>query len=490
MAPETIRRDEAGRATIRAVRLASPLQLDGRLDEEIYATVRSASDFIQTEPQEGVPATEQTEVWVMFDHANVYVSVRCWDSQPERMVLNEMRCDNVSLFRNDHVDIVFDTFYDRRNGVFFSATAIGGLVDAQITNERQFNMDWNQVWDVAVGRFEGGWTAKFIIPFKSLRYRPGRSQIWGFNVQRENWWKNETSTLVPMPASVGTRGIMRFSQAPTLVGMDVPAGSKNVDIKPYVVSNLTSDLTATPEVSNDLGGDFGVDVKYGVNQNLTADFTYNTDFAQVEADEQQVNLTRFSLFFPEKREFFLENLGMFGFGGVAARGQGGQTPILFYSRRIGLNQGRAIPLQVGGRLTGRIGRFDLGLLNIQADDEPVSGTRATNFSVVRLKRDVLRRRSVGAIYTGRSAGQDGGGRNDAYGVDGTFAFFDNLSFNTYWARTRTPGVVGEDTSHRLQMDYAGDRYGAQLERLMVGDSFNPEVGFVRRDDMRRHFGQF
>lgn len=493
MPPEVVTRDAEGRVTIRAIALSSPIEVDGRLDEPIYSSVPPVSDLVQTEPSTGSPATQRTEVWVTFDRANIYVSVRCWESNPERMILNEMRRDNVSLYGNDHVDIIFDTFYDRRNGAFFSVTPIGGRVDAQVTNERQFNTDWNPVWDVAVGRFENGWTAEFAIPFKSLRYRPGRAQIWGFNLQRENLWKNEVSVLTKMPASLGARGVMQVSLAPTLVGLDVPPGSKNLEIKPYVVSDLTSDATVTPEVSNDLGGDVGLDVKYGVTQNLTADFTYNTDFAQVEADEQQVNLTRFSLFFPEKRDFFLENQGTFGFGGAATSGaQAGtsDTPILFYSRRIGLAGTREVPIQAGGRLTGRVGRFSVGMLNIQADDEPVSATRPTNFTVVRLKRDVLRRSSVGLIYTGRSVVQGGSERNDAYGVDGTFAFFNNLTFNTYWARTRTPGLTEDDTSYRVQMDYAGDRYGVQLERLRVGDNFIPDVGFVRRDDMQRHFGLF
>jgi hypothetical protein len=504
VAPEVITRDAAGRATIRAVRLTSPIRLDGRLDEEIYTLVPPISDFIQTEPRAGEPATQRTDVWVLFDRTNVYVTVRLWESNPERMIVNEMRRDNVALYRNDHIDVVFDTFYDRRNGVLLSTTPIGGLVDAQITNERQFHTDWNPVWTVETGRFEGGWTAEFAVPFKSLRYRPGRAQIWGFNVQRENLWKNEVSTLVPTPAALGSRGVMQFSLAPTLVGLEAPPGSKNLDIKPYAVSNLTTDRIATPKLSNDLGGDVGLDVKYGITQNLTTDFTYNTDFAQVEADEQQVNLTRFSLFFPEKREFFLENQGTFAFGGAATSGAASDTPILFYSRRIGLDGNRIVPIDAGGRLTGRIGRFTAGLLNIQADDVPAFGVRSTNFSVLRLKRDILRRSSIGALYTDRSVDPLGAGRNVAVGVDGAFAFFNNLSFNTYWARTcsactgawhtvaPTPGslddLAASDTSHRAQMDYAGDRYGLQLERLEVGGRFRPEMGFVRRTNMRKHFG--
>ncbi len=490
--PEVVARDAAGRATIRAVRLTAPLRLDGRLDEAFYTTVRPISDFIQTEPQEGAAATEKTELWLAFDRDNVYVSFRCWESHPERLVANEMRRDNGTIWGgNDNVSFGFDTFYDRRNSFQFTVNPIGGRQDGQVTNERQWNGDWNAIWEVKVGRFEGGWTGEVAIPFKSLRYRPGQAQIWGFNAFRTNRWKNEISFITRIPNALGQRGLLQASLGATVVGLEAPSGSRNVEIKPYAISDLKSDRVATPKISNDASGDFGVDAKYGVTQNLTTDLTYNTDFAQVEADEQQVNLTRFGLFFPEKREFFLENQGIFSFGGVGGgfMGGGGDTPILFYSRRIGLNEGRAVPIQAGGRLTGRLGRFSVGALNIRTDDEPVPGARATNFSVIRVKRDLLRRSSVGLLLTGRSIGQSGAGTNTVYGVDGTFAFFDNLAVNTYWARTRTDRLSGDDTSYRAQLDYAGDRYGAQVERLVVGDDFNPEIGFVRRDDMRRTFAQ-
>ena len=495
VAPEVITRDEAtGKATVRAVRLTAPLRVDGRLDEAIYETTEAISDLIQVEPSAGERATQKTEIWITFDERNLYVSIRCWESNPERMVANEMRRDGANIYQNEYVDIILDTFYDRRNAMMFTATPLGGRGDGQITNNNQFNRDLNPVWDLEVGRFEGGWTFEAEIPFKSLRYRPGRAQVWGINIERYNRWKNEVSFITRIPKSFGWgRAFMQVSFAATLVGLEVPPASMNLEVKPYAVSDLTSDVAATPQISNDLGGELGLDVKYGVTQNLTADLTYNTDFAQVEADEQQVNLTRFSLFFPEKREFFLENQGMFSFGGLTTSGQMGNTsdtPILFYSRRIGLNANRVIPIQAGGRLTGRVGRFSVGVLNMQADDERLSGSRATNFSVLRLKRDILRKSSVGVMYTGRSVGQFGEGRNDAYGLDGVFGFFDNLTINTYWAQTRTSTAPsGEDTSYRLQMDYAGDRYGLQLERLMVGSRFNPEVGFIRRGDLRRNFAQ-
>src|SRR2546426_1755881 len=495
--PAVISRDASGGVTIRAVRLTAPLRVDGRLDESVYAGVPSITDFIQVEPQEGAAATEKTEVWLTFDRDNVYVSFRCWDSHQERLVANEMRRDNGTIWSgNGNVSFMFDTFYDRRNSFQFVVNPIGGRQDGQVTNERQWNGDWNAIWDAQVGRFEGGWTVEVAVPFKSLRYRPGQAQIWGFNAFRTSRWKNEISFLTRMPNALGQRGLLQASLAATVVGLEAPPGSKNLEIKPYAISDVTNDRNATPKISNAVSADFGFDTKYGLTQNLTADFTYNTDFAQVEADEQQVNLTRFSLLFPEKREFFLENQGTFSFGGAAVGGfmaGAGDTPILFYSRRIGLNEDlnsvRQVPIEIGGRLTGRLRRYSLGLLNIQTNDEPISGARPTKFLVVRFKSDVLPRGSVGLLPTRRFVGQSSAGTNTVYGVDGTFAFFDNLAINTYWAQTHTDGLSGDDTSYRAQLDYAGDRYGVQLERLAVGDDFNPEIGFVRRHDMRRTFGR-
>jgi hypothetical protein len=489
--PESVTQIVPDQVTVRAVRLTAPLQLDGQLDEAVYSSVRPMSHFIQTEPQEGVPATEKTEVWVFFDQDHVYVVARCWESQPDRMVVNEMRRDSPAVFQNETFGFYLDTFYDRRNGIGFNINPIGGRQDGQITNGL-WNRDWNAIWDLAVGTFEGGWTVEVAVPFKSLRYNPGQAQVWGFNARRVNRWKNETSHLTPIPNALGGLGLFRGSLAATLVGIEAPPGSKNLEIKPYAISNLASDLAIKPSISNELSADVGIDVKYGVTQNLTADFTYNTDFAQVEADEQQVNLTRFSLLFPEKREFFLENPGLFAFGGVEGFTGGlgaGSAPLLFYSRRIGLNQGSVVPIELGGRLTGRVGRYSLGVLNIQTAAAANSKAQTTNFSVVRLKRDVLRRSNVGLIYTGRSVSLDGSGSNSAYGIDGTFAFFNNLAINTYWARTRTDGLQGKDTSYRAELDYAGDRYGVKLARLAIGDNFNPEVGFVQRDDMRRTAGE-
>ena len=506
--PEVMTRDEEGRTTVRAIRLDDGIRLDGVLDEPVYETVPAITDFIQQVPDIGAPATERTEAWVMFDDTNVYVSARVWDSAPEsQWVANEMRRDTSQLRQNDTFTAFFDTFYDRRNGFNFYTNPLGARADQQFTNEGNPNADWNPVWDVRTGRFDGGWTVEMEIPFKTLRYRSEPPHIWGLQLRRAIRRKNEWVYLTRLPISAGggsgSAGIFRVSAAGSLVGIEPPPASRNIEVKPYAIGGLTTDLTASPQLVDERSGDAGLDVKYGITQNLTADFTYNTDFAQVEVDERQVNLTRFPLFFPEKREFFLEGRGIFGFarGGVTGRfgGPGGgpvggifgdvNVPQLFYSRKIGLEQGRVVPIVGGARVTGKIGQFDVGALNIQAGDETVSRSDPTNFTVVRLRRDLLRRSSVGAMFTNRSVSRVAPGSSQAYGIDGTFAFFENLSLITYVARTRVPGPDhrGKDTSYQGTFEYAADRYGLKVDHLLVEDNFLPEVGFLRRDNFRRSY---
>ena len=303
------------------------------------------------------------------------------------------------------------------------------------------------MWDLTVGKFDGGWTLEAAIPFKSLRYGSGAAQTWGFQARRNSKWKNEISFMTHVPASYGlSRGSHSASLYPEAVGLEVPPASRNIEIKPYAIADLTTDRVAIPEVSNRLGADMGLDAKIGVTQGLTADLTYNTDFAQV-------NLTRFSLFFPEKREFFTENQGTFTFGGAGGvsgvpNGDGGETPLLFYSRRIGLENGMEVPILAGARLTGRVGRASVGVIDMQTRDAPAAGAEATNFLVLRARRDILNRSAVGALVTSRSVARNGVGSNQTIGVDGTFGFFRNLAVNTFVARTVSEGLGGDDMSYR------------------------------------------
>ena len=494
--------DPQGNITVRAIPLDAPLQFDGALDEPVYRNFSPVTDFIQQEPDEGLPATDQTELWVLFDADTLYVTVRCWSEYPDRIIANEMQRDGQGIFGNETISILLDTFYDRRNGFEFKTNALGGLFDGTIVGERNSNRDWNGVWDVRTAHFEQGWTIEMAIPFKTLRYRASGTQTWGINVQRRVASKNEISFLTPMPAALSYAAVNTFSLAATLVDLRAPESGSRLEIKPYAISDATTDFRAAPSALTNLTADAGVDVKYGVTQGLTADFTFNTDFAQVEVDEQQVNLTRFSLFFPEKREFFLEGQGLFDFGPGRRSGPmassfwfkgeryGSITPVLFFSRRIGLNQGKTVPIRGGGRLTGKTGPYSIGLLNVQTGTEPSTATLPTNFSVVRLKRDVLRRSSVGTLLTGRSVSIDQNSTNRVYGVDGDFGFYDNLRINTYLARSETPEYRSDDLSYEAQLDYSGDKWGMTIDHLTVGKNFNPEVGFVRRTDFNRNFASF
>jgi hypothetical protein len=468
-------------AEVRAVRLTTPLRVDGRLDDEIYASLPPINGFVQVLPVEGVPATEDTDVWIFFDDENLYIAAFCHDSQADQMAANELRRDNQNIFQfNDNFSVALDTFHDQRNGVYFQTTPIGAVRDQSIT-DGQMNVNWNAVWDVKTSRHDRGYALEMIIPFKSLRYRSAGPQVWGINMRRVIKSKNETSMLTRVPASYNSNGVAQMAVAATLVGLETPAQSMNLELKPYVASSLTTDRTARVPFSNDFGRDAGIDVKYGLTRGLTADLTVNTDFAQVEEDQQQINLTRFSLFFPEKRDFFLEGEGIFEFGGQSGWNQG-SAPILFFSRRIGLSGSQAVPVIAGGRVTGKTGPFDVGALAITTGEKASAEAVTTTFSALRVRRNILRRSSIGMIATGRWPAASGAGDNGAAGVDADLRFYENIQTNLYWAQTASAGVSGDSGSYRAKFEYGGDRYGFSVDRLVVEANFNPEVGFVRRAD--------
>jgi len=480
VAPDVITRDAEGRATVRAIRLTAPIRFDGRLDEEFYTVTPPITGFFQTVPNPGEAASEKTDVWVTFDDRNIYVSARCWDSAGKAgWIANEMRRDR---FReNDNFGVLFDTYYDRQSGYAFWTNQLGAIGDFQVSTEATSNSDFNPIWDVRTGEFEGGWSVEIMVPFRSIRYRQGLDQIWGVQFRRTIRRTNENSFLTKLPRVAGSGGMTRVSGAATLVGVQVPAGVKNLEIKPYGIASAVTEPLARPARRNDGDANAGIDVKYAVTQNLALDVTVNTDFAQVEVDDQQVNLTRFNLLYPEKREFYLEGAGNFGFGG-------GQAPTIFFSRQIGLNRGRVIPTRAGVRLTGKQGRTAIGALNVTTGDETVSGTPGTNFTAVRVRRDLLRRSNVGGIFTNRSQSNAApGGSSQAYGADANFALFDNLDVNGLYARTTTTGQPDRE-SYQARFDYSLDQYGFGVEHTFVDRAFNPEVGFVRRDDMRRTYG--
>ena len=488
-----------GTATVRAQRTTDAITLDGRVDEPVYTRLPHLTGFLQQEPNEGAPGTEQTEAWVLYDDRNIYISARLHDSQPNREIVTEMRRDGQGTNDNESFGVVFDTFDDRRNGYVFQVSLAGGLYDGYVTDERDMNRDWNTVWDARTQRTPDGWTVEMAIPFKSLRF-PDGAHDWGINLKRVVKWKNEVQYLTRIPASLGRRGINKLSSAGTLVGLETPKSGRTFELKPYGSTGFTTDHPAGGTSQSDAHLSWGADGKVGLTDGLTADVTYNTDFAQVEEDEQQVNLTRFSTVFPEKREFFLEGSGIFSFGGLSNQPRGGSNaamnnttnpivsdvPVLFFSRRIGLDGGKTVPIDVGGRITGKQGAYSIGVLDIRTGDVASGGIPSTNFGVVRVKRDILRRSAVGFIVTDRSVTPQAAGHGQSYGVDGVFSFFQNLNINTYLAATDNPGVSGHNTSYRAQVDYNADRYGLQIERLATDRNFSPQVGFMSRTSFIRN----
>jgi hypothetical protein len=486
-APALGQTDASDRTTFRAVRIQEPLVLDGRLDEEIYRQVPPQGGFVQQEPNEGAPATEATDVWMFFDDRHVYVSARMHLSQPDRLTANELRRDSINIFRNDYFGLAIDTMFDRRSGLFVMTNPLGAQRDALVTDEsRAVNFDYNAIWDVKSHVAADAWSAEFAIPFKSLRYQQRREQVWNVLIGRVDWWKNEFSFLTPVPRADGTMGTFRISAGATLTGIEAPPPALNLDIKPYVAASSTT-LPAGGRVDTDYGRDAGVDVRYAMTSTLGADFTYNTDFAQAEVDDQQINLTRFSLFYPEKREFFLEGQGLFSFGGAnTSFGGAGETPLMFFSRRIGLHEGRTVPIQAGGRLMGKAGPYNIGVLSIGSDAVPEAGLAAARSSVMRVKRDIFSRSSVGVIVTERSPAL-AAASNQVVGADLSLALFRNVEAVTYYARSRTPERSGDAESYRGRFLFNGDKYGLDVDHLKVGEDFNPEVGFLARRDFRRTY---
>jgi hypothetical protein len=476
-----------GEVTMRAHRIETPLIVDGHLEDPVYSSVAPTSGFIQQEPHEGALATEQTEVWVLFDTTTLYVSARCLDSRPERVVSTELRRDGGNVSRGDNFVVVLDTFHDRRNGYYFQTNPSGVIRDQSIVAEKS-NNEWNTVWTVKTSRFDGGYTVEMAIPFKSLRYAQAGPQVWGINFRRQVKWKNEDSYLTAVPASYGPPGILKMAMNATLLGLQTPEGSRNLEVKPYGVGSISTDRTAAAPFSDKADGDVGFDFKYGLTRGLTADVTINTDFAQIEEDLQQVNLTRFSLFFPEKRDFFLEGNGIFLFGNPPlTRGTltPGDVPVIFFSRRIGLSGGQSVPVRLGGRVTGKIGNTQIAVMNAQTGEKTEAGAPSTNFTVLRLKQDVMRRSSVGLIATRRAPAGAGGGENVVVGADASLLLYRNVNVYGFFTQARSPGVTTARSSYRAMFEYTPDRFGLIAEHLTVDRNFSPEVGFVQRADFSR-----
>ena len=476
-----------GRRQMQTVQATTPITIDGALDEEVWTRAVPATGFIQADPLEGQPATEITEVRVAYDTDNLYIGVLCRDSDPSGIVVNEIRKDFAGRDQ-DTFEVLLDTFADRRNGFVFTTNSQGAKADTQIANEgRDVNPNWDAVWWVEARTTADGWTAEFRIPFKTLRFEAGDGRSWGINFARRVRRKNELSYWSPVSRAYT---IYRASSAGTLAGLPALRQGRNLRIKPFLAAGAVRGI-GEHEFDRDLTA--GVDIKAGITPSLTFDATINPDFAQAEADEQQVNLTQFSLFYPEKREFFLENAGIFYFGDIPrnARTVARFRPpeedlLLFFSRRIGLSDaGAQLPLHGGVRLTGRAGGFTLGLMTMQSKEE--DGRPSTNYSVVRVRRDLFRSSDVGAIVLSREPNGDSGDFNRVIGVDTNFRFFKNLSINGFFARSESPGVTTDQDSAKAAIGWEDSAKRLQASIMKIGEGFRDDLGFVRRTGVTRQF---
>lgn len=496
---QTPRRDAATPPKTSAARTMDPPVIDGIPDEDAWQAAAVISDFVQNEPFEGRAATERTEVRILYDDAAVYVAAWMFDADPSAIVLGETRRD-ADLSDTDALLIVLDTYLDRQNGFVFGTTPAGIEYDGQVIKEGQggfgggfgsggsrqqrgsgggFNVNWDGSWDVATSRDGRGWYAEFRIPFSTLRYGRGGAQTWGLNISRNIRRRNEQAFWAPIPRQFD---LYRLSQAGTLHGIEAPA-RRTVDVTPYVLGSSEWDYTTGaggPAVNR--VGDIGGDIKIGVTPSLTFDATYNTDFAQVEVDDEQINLTRFSLFFPEKRPFFLENAGTFSVGTP-------RSVELFFSRRIGIADGLAVPILGGGRLTGKVGRVTVGALNIQtrrlqrldpATRQLEEIAPRNNFSVARVLRELPNRSRIGAMFISRLNTDDTNDYNLTYVVDGRLGIGDAVSIDGYVALTQTPGLVDGEHAFNISGSYTTRNWEAGLAFRELGADFNPEVGFLGR----------
>jgi hypothetical protein len=462
-----------------ALRISEGIVLDGRLDEPAWQQATPAKDFIQQQPSPGRPATQRTEVRFLYDDTNLYIGVTCFQDVP--LVIGDITQD-FNFGQSDALNAVLDTLHDRRSGFMFMTNPGGARRDGQTFNDGELgNIDWDGVWDVKVSRFEEGWIAEYMIPFKTVRFRNAEVQEWGFNITRAVRGVNEQSHWAPVPIRFSPT---RVSLAGTVRGFEGLRQGRNFNVKPFFVAGATQlRVDGSMQTTRSLGrlGDYdgGFDTKYSLTPSLTLDTTFRTDFAQVEADTQQVNLTRFNLFFPEKRDFFLENAGIFSVG------PGGNL-LPFFSRRIGLSAaGTPIPIIGGARTSGRIGDFDTGFLAMKTEDEGT--TPSNNYLVGRVRRNFLQNSWVGAIMTSRTSTFDD--YNRVYGADAHFQFYQRLEFDTYLLASDTPGLDGRRQARRFQSAWRDDEFSISGQYNEVQTNFNPEVGFIRRRDNVQYQGQ-
>jgi hypothetical protein len=474
--------DRARRESVlHAVRIDTPIVMDGRLDEPAWQLARPAISFIQVQPHHALTAIEQTEVRILYDTNNLYVGAMCFDSQPRSIRISSMQKD-FSSNNTDLFAMVLDTLNEGHGGFSFWTNPAGARRDTQIDQDgERTDAEWDGVWDVRTRIVDNGWVAEFVIPFKTLRFPEAPTQDFGLNMVRRTRRTNEDSTWTPLPLRITS--ITRTPFAGKLTGFEGIRQGRNLKVKPFGIGSFAQSGVAGTKKGD---GDAGLDVKYGITPKLTFDATFRTDFSQVEADEQQVNLTRFNILFPEKREFFLENSGLFQ---IASTPEETANILPFFSRRIGLSAaGTPIPMLGGTRLSGRARDFDIGALVMKTRDDGEEGTTglvpSNNFLVGRIRRDLLGLHSVGVILTSRDSSR-ADDYSRTYGADMRLRFFKRrLDIASYVLGSDSPTDRGRGhTAKLVGAAWRDDHLKVLAQYEKVDPDFRPEVGFVRRSSM-------
>ncbi len=460
----------------RAHRAEAPIILDGVLSEPDWRLATPIGEFKQRIPREGDLPSESTEVRVLYDTQTLYIGIVCLDSDPDGIIATQMSRD-ADLSVDDRVEILLDTFRDRRNAFYFATNPAGALVDGLIIENGQLNSDWDAIWNVRADRNEEGWTAEFAIPFKSLSFAP-TLESWGLNVSRSIGRKIEEDRWAGARLDVQ---FVQVSEAGEIGGLSGMEQGRGLDIRPFVSGQWLRSPTARNDRTE---GDVGGDIFYNITPGLRLTTTFNTDFAQTEVDDRQINLDRFPLFFPEKRSFFLENVGIFDFG---VSGEFGPTILPFFSRQIGLSVGREVPIRAGAKLAGKAGRFDVGVLHVNTGKTDF--TEAKNFFVARVKRNIWNQSYIGMIYTDGNPAESSPART--YGADvriSTSNFLDtqrNFNLEAFAVGVSNAGVSDDTHAYRIAAFYPNDLWELEAGLLRTERNFQPALGFVGRDNVDR-----
>ena len=469
--------------TVTVTQVTDRLTVDGVLDEAIWKEAPKIGELVQRQPDTGQAPTERTEATLLYDANNLYIGVVAFDSEPDKVIGTVMERDG-SLNSDDTLEIVLDTFRDQRNAFYFATNPAGAFVDGLAYDNEDLNTDWNAIWEVRTKRTDFGWVAEIAIPFKSLNF-PAESSEWGFNLERNVIRKQEQSRWSSARLETDFLQIAEAGKITNLEGLNQGIG---LDVRPFVAASwLDSDTSS----EDDFDAEPGVDISYNITPSLKLTGTINTDFGETEVDERQINLGRFSIRFPEKRSFFLEDAGVFAFASTGPQSPGG-TPSAsadvfpFFSRRIGLVGGQETPLDAGVKLTGKVGRTELGMLNVLTGS--TSLVDSENLIVGRFKQNILEQSYIGGIFT--NGNPSSGASASTYGVDARFATSDflgnsqNFAVNAYAAESDN----GEDSDHNksygLTAHFPNDKYVGEAVYRVIEDDFNPALGFVQRNNVR------